>query len=209
MPPKPDLRDRALWTLRISSSRFSPWINPMASSPQPVRLYTCASLPLLYRTLGCPFPQPLASVSPAPLRTAALPCYPLTYSTQLLSHGLPLLPGFLNGSTSPSLTLCTAASVPGWSPPSCWPRVAPWLHLHSLSRLSGGPLTVPYPIIPCSQPEAFTLCTQITPTLQSHCRAPSRSRPVPCTGHGQHFGSEAGSGESCWSGQVWVVTSCV
>lgn len=26
------------------------------------------------------------------------------------------------------------------------------------------------------------------------------------TGHGQRFGSEAGSVESCWSGQVWVVT---
>lgn len=53
MPPEPDLRDSALWTpLRIFSSRFSPWINPMASSPQPVRLYTCASLPLLCRALS-------------------------------------------------------------------------------------------------------------------------------------------------------------
>lgn len=95
--------------------RFSPWINPIAPSPQPVCLHTCASLPT-------PVELPHWSViSPAPPRPAALPSYPLTYITPLLSCQPTRFPPFLNGSTTLSLS-CTSASLLGRSPPLCCPE---------------------------------------------------------------------------------------
>lgn len=64
MSLNPNLKDSALCiSLRISSSRFSPWINPIASPPQPVSfpLLSC-SPPSLPSSISICQPQPRSNL---------------------------------------------------------------------------------------------------------------------------------------------------
>lgn len=199
-------------------------INPRASPPRSVHLYTCASLP---------FPPPLLSASPSPTPPC---CHPLTPFS--LGHTAPSptkpLPPSLDSFNVPSrlhysFSVLYSSFSPGLEPILLLARrVPPWPHLHSPSCLSACPLPAPCPSPAAASSPFCALAQNIPQSIQGlhslHPKNPLSSNltqepPIlhpthpthssPCTCHGQHFGSEAGSGESCWSGQVWVVTSCV
>lgn len=156
MSLNPNLKDSALCiSLRISSSRFSPWINPIASPPQPVcfPLLSC-SPPSLPSSISICQPQPrsnlVGSLTPFYLdHTTLLPTtvpFPDSLMAPLLS--VPLH-SYFNSGLEPILLLAR--------------KVPLWLHLHLLSCLSAYPLPIPYPIASRSSSEAFDHCTQITP----------------------------------------------
>lgn len=158
------------------------------------------------------------------------PCYwDLRALILLIQHQLPmssllsLIPALLHlppgwvllASSHHPVSSVTSPTQGGSHLPSS-PRVLP-------SLASPSPPSLPQQVLPCHH---FFLVTRglgqllsdvsCTPTNMSPLTFVLRESPTPLsphlisgpvpTGHGQHFGSEAGSVESCWSGQVWVVT---